>query len=59
MLEFVKLTKKQVAMLEHAELLPQGNTDLQDLNLKVKENAQSQLNSTTEKDRIILRVWDV
>lgn len=25
MLAFVKLTKKQVAMLEHAELLPQGN----------------------------------
>lgn len=48
---------KWVALLKSTEFLPQGNnTDLQDFDLKDKENAEPQLNSILEKGRIILKV---
>lgn len=57
MIELIKSGKsKWIALLESVELLPQGNADLQDFDLKDKENAESQPNSIEEKGRIILKV---
>lgn len=57
MIEHIKSGKsKWIALLESVELLPQGNADLQDFDLKDKENAESQPNSIQEKGRTILKV---